>query len=298
VNNFEILPQLLVNGLIAGSIYALVSAGLALSYGLLRILNFAHGHLMMTGAYAFYFFNVEKELSIAASALGTLIVALILGTLSLAIFVKPFIRFSYHIPLVTTLALSAILEAAVSLIFGVNVKSIPSGMGESIEIKGVYITPTQIVIVVSAIVLLSILAFLVHGTSVGRRVRAIRENPHAATAVGICDWKVNFSVFALAIALAAYAGVLIGMETNLQPTMGNAYTMKAFAAMVLGGLGNIWGTVIGAMILGMVENLSIGLDFGGYSLPAGYKDAFSYMIILFMLLIRPSGLFGHNVRVA
>jgi branched-chain amino acid transport system permease protein len=97
--------------------------------------------------------------------------------------------------------------------------------------------------------------------------------------------------------LGAYAGVLVGYETNIQPTMGGSYTMKAFAAMILGGLGNVWGTIAGAYILGLVENLSIGLDFGGYSLPAGYKDAFAFAIILVVLLCRPQGLFGAKARI-
>ena len=105
-----------------------------------------------------------------------------------------------------------------------------------------------------------------------------------------------YAVFILATLLGAYAGVLVGYETNIQPTMGGSYSIKAFAAMVLGGLGNIWGTVAGAFILGLVENLSIGLDFWGYSLPAGYKDAFAFLIILGVLLLRPHGLLGTASR--
>ena len=104
-------------------------------------------------------------------------------------------------------------------------------------------------------------------------------------------------VYTTSALLAAYAGVLVGYETNMQPTMGSAYTIKAFAAMVLGGLGNLWGTVLGSYLLGLVENLSIGLDFGGYSIPAGYKDAFAFMIILCVLLFRPQGLFTRHKRI-
>ena len=105
-----------------------------------------------------------------------------------------------------------------------------------------------------------------------------------------------YSVFILSTVLGVYAGILVGYETNIQPTMGGSYSLKAFAAMVLGGLGNVWGTIAGAFILGLVENLSIGLDFWGYSLPAGYKDAFSFLIILGFLLVRPQGLFGTASR--
>ena len=96
--------------------------------------------------------------------------------------------------------------------------------------------------------------------------------------------------------LASLAGVLVGYETNMQPTMGTAYTVKAFAAMILGGLGNFWGTIISSYVLGLVENLSIGLDFGGYSIPAGYKDAFAFMIILLVLLFKPEGIFSKKRR--
>jgi branched-chain amino acid transport system permease protein len=109
---------------------------------------------------------------------------------------------------------------------------------------------------------------------------------------------VLYGVFIVSVLLAAYAGILVGYETNIQPTMGGSYSIKSFAAMLLGGLGSIWGTILGALILGLVENLSIGLDFGGYSLPAGYKDAFAFVIILLVLLVRPQGLLGTKARSA
>ena len=295
----EILPQLLVNALIAGSIYALASSGLALAYGLLRILNFAHGHLMMVGVYFFYFASVQLGWGLVGSAVLTLIFAVVLAVVTLKIFILPFSKFSFVLTLVTTLALSNILEALVSMIFGVNVKSLsPGAAAQSIEIYGVYITPIQIVIIASAIILLSILAFIIHSTSVGRKVRALSEDSHAAQSLGVSRARVSYSIYIIGTLLAAYAGILVGYETNMQPTMGTAYTIKAFAAMILGGLGNLWGTIIGSYILGLVENLSIGLDFGGYSIPAGYKDAFAFMIILLVLLFRPQGLFGVRSRVA
>lgn len=293
----DILPQLLVNAVIAGSIYALASAGLCLTYGLLRILNFAHGHFMMVGAYVFYAFAVEHEWAFPSASVGTGIVMLILAVFALQVFIKPFAEYNLMLPFVTTLALSAILEAAISIIFGVNVKSLSSGWGvESIEFWGVYVTPIQIIIIVSAIVIMFFLGFVVHFTSFGRKIRSIAENRYAAEGLGISQFKISFIVFGLAILLAAYAGIMVGFETNMQPTMGGAYTIKAFAAMILGGLGNVWGTVAGSYILGLLENLSIGLDFWGYSLPAGYKDAFAFLIIVLVLLFRPQGIFNWQSR--
>jgi branched-chain amino acid transport system permease protein len=293
----DILPQLLVNALIAGSIYALASSGLALTYGLLRILNFAHGHLMMVVAYIFYYVSFELNCNLLTSALATAIFCIGLAIISFRIFVFPFARFSFILTFVTTLALSNILEAGVSMVFGVNVKSLSAGSAaNSFEIGSIYITPIQILIILSALILLSLLSYTIHSTSIGRRIRALSENPAAAEAIGFNQKRTSYLVFILAVLLAAYAGILVGYETNMQPTMGGAYTIKAFAAMILGGLGNIWGTVLGSYILGLVENLSIGLDFGGYSIPAGYKDAFAFLIILVMLLFRPQGLFGSKQR--
>jgi branched-chain amino acid transport system permease protein len=296
-SNLSILPQLLLNALISGSTYALVSSGLSLTYGLLKILNFAHGHLMMLGAYVFYAASVLMGFSLLSSGLLVLGCCLLVSFFVLRIFIVPFTQYSFFLPLVTTLALSIILESVVAVAFDVNVKSLQQGSGiSSYEFAGMYVTPIQILIIASALLLLSVLALLVHATPFGRELRALKEMPEAAQSLGIRRRRVEALVFALSVLLAAYAGILIGYDTNLQPTMGNAYTIKAFAAMILGGLGNLWGTVLGSYLLGLVENLSIGLDFGNYSLPAGYKDAFSYGIILLVLLVRPQGLFGRSSR--
>jgi branched-subunit amino acid ABC-type transport system permease component len=293
----EILPQLLFNSLITGSIYALASAGLSLTYGLTRILNFAHGHLMMVGAYALLFLHVEQQLPLLPSALGTAATMAVIGIITLRIFIRPFARISPLLPFVTTIALGSILESVVSMFFGVNVRSFPSEIsGHSVEWHGIFMTPLQLLIITSAILIFLVLATVVHFSALGRKVRALGEHPAAAESLGISESGVLYGVFVVSAVLAGYAGILVGYETNIQPTMGGTYSIKAFAAMILGGLGNIWGTVGAALLLGLVENLSIGLDFGGYSLPAGYKDAFAFMIILVVLLCRPQGLFGAALR--
>jgi len=293
----EILPQLLVNALIAGSLYALASFGLSLNYGLLRILHFAHGHFLMIGAYFFYLAWREWEQGLIFSAAFSLALIVVVSIFSLKIFVMPFLRYSIFLVFITTLALGIMLESAVSIYFGVNVKSLHRGaLMESYNFAGIYITPIQIGIVITSIVVLSILAWLLHCSPYGRRIKAIRQNRYAAQGLGLSVDKAAYAVFILGSVLAAIAGVFIGFETNLQPTMGATYTIKAFAVMILGGLGNLWGTVLGAYLLALVENLSIGLTFWGYSLPAGYKDAFAFMIILVVLLFRPQGLFSSRQR--
>lgn len=295
----DILPQLLFNSLITGSIYALTSAGLALTFALTRVLNFAHGHIMMVGAYTFFLFHVELVHPLFLAAIESALAMSLLGALSLKIFITPFLAASTLLPFVTTIALGSILEAVISMAFGVNVRSFPTNVeSQSIEWGGIFMTPVQLLIIGSAAVIFLVLGLIMHGAPLGRAVRAISDNAPAAASLGIRDRRVLYGIFVVSVLLGAYAGVLVGYETNIQPTMGSSYSLKSFSAMLLGGLGSIWGTVIGALILGFVENLSIGLDFGGYSLPAGYKDAFAFVIILLVLLVRPQGLLGTRVRSA
>lgn len=313
----NILPQLILNALITGSLYAIASSGLSLGYGLLRVLNFAHGHLMMIGAYIFYFLLIEQNLGLASAGALTAAGAVVLGCATYRCAVAPFAKQSFLLTLVATMAAAQLFESVVSMIFGVNVKSLsPGAAAKSIEINltqifssgppppdynpandlTVYITNIQIVIIASALVLMLAVSLLIHCTQIGRRIRALAQHPHAAQAVGVNETAICYGVFTLGTLLACYAGVLIGFETNLQPTMGASYTIKAFAVMILGGLGNLWGTFLGSYILGLVENLSIAVVIGGYSLPSGYKDAFSFMIILLLLLFRPEGLMGTKRR--
>lgn len=295
--NAEILPQLLVNALIAGSLYALMSVGLSLSYGLLRILNFAHGHLMMVGAYLFLLFSDILGWPLAIAALAAVASGTVVAWLALRIAITPFREFHSLLTFVSTLALSNALEALVSIAFGVNVRSLSSGMGyESLSFGSVFVTPIQLGIISVTVVLLGTLAVILHCTTYGRRIRAVAESPHTAASVGIESDAIRTTVFIASVLLAMLAGVATGLETSLQPTMGSALTIKAFAAMVFGGLGNVWGTIVGSYVLALVENLAIGLDFGSWSVPAGYKDAFAFVIILGVMLIRPNGLFGKKGR--
>ncbi|MFM1849061.1 MAG: hypothetical protein RL417_2535 [Pseudomonadota bacterium] len=289
----EIFPQLLVNALITGSLYAIAAAGLVLTFGVLRVLNFAHGQMMMIGAYLFLFFHVQSGLSIPTAAVCALGAIGALALISLTVFIAPFARSQSLLPLVTTITLGTILESVATLLFGVQVRSLPNPFEQtSYEWHGVFFTPLQAVILVSALVIFATLGWVMHRTPLGRAIRGIAEHRRAAESLGVAAPRIVRVAFVISVVLGAYAGVLVGYEAHVAPTMGGAYTIKALAAMVLGGLGNVWGAVTGAYILGLVENLSIGIEIGGYSLPAGYKDAFAFLIILGVLLVKPSGLFG------
>ena len=293
----NILPQLLLNALITGSIYALASVGFSLTFLVTKTFNFAHGHLLMLGAYIFYWANVQLGLSFFPAVGFTLLFMLAVSLLSFRVFLAPFYRLNFLLPIITTLALATIIESLVSLKFGVTVKSLVPGFANTpFDVWHITVTPVELIIIGSTLLLLSFLAFMIHSSSFGRKMRALSQNQEAAVSLGINDQRFVVGLFIIGVLLAAYGGVAVGYYTNLQPTMGNLYTIRSFAALVLGGLGNIWGTLAGAYILGLVENLSLGLDLGAYSIPAGYKDAFAFFIIFFVLLFRPEGLFQRRGR--
>lgn len=293
----SIIPQLLINSLITGSLYALAASGLALSYGMLKIFNFAHGHLMMLGAYAFLFASVELRQHYSVSLLFALCLVALISFAFLRLVIIRLMPYGMSLVLAASLAFAIFLESCVSLTFGVNVRSIPTPFSvDSLQIFEVYITPLQVVLLCSSILLTFLLAYFVHCTPAGRRIRALAQSEHAARALGVSQSSIQTAVFLLASSLAVLAGVCVGLEGNLQPHMGNTYTIKAFAAVILGSIGNLWGALIGSYLLAFLENFSIGLDFWGYSLPASYRDAFAYVFILLVLLVRPQGLMASTVR--
>lgn len=293
----SLLPQVIANSLVTGSIYALAAAGLALLFSMFRVLNFAHGHLMMVGAYGYLFTAYYVSLPISIALLCAIGVSLGIAAASYEIFFRPFVDKSPLLPFVTTLALGVLLENIIAICFGVNVQSFNIGFDNtSVQILGAFITPIQITTIVVSVCLLGSLFLGLGYSTTGRAVRACAEFPQAAESLGIARARLGLISFCAAGALAAVAGILIGFDSSLTPTMGSFYTIKALAAMVLGGLGNIGGTVVGAFLLALIENVSMSFDFFGYSIPGGYKDAFSFLVIFVVLLLKPEGLLNKRKR--
>jgi branched-chain amino acid transport system permease protein len=293
----ELLSQLTVNSIITGSIYALAAIGLSLSYGLLRVLNFSHGHFLMVGSFSFYFLLDNLGLGFVVSSILTFCIGLLLTIVLFHFFIAPFLKYNFLLVVIATLCLNYILESLVQIIFGAQVHTYTDfSTFTSYYFGPVYITPIQILIILSALVFMPLIAIVIHKSSIGRRIRALSENEYAAESLGISKTKYQYGILILAIALAMYAGVLVGFDTSMHHSMGTQFTIKSFAAMLVGGLGNIWGTIFGAYFLGFVENFGVGLEFMGYSIPTGYKDAFAYFFILIVLLFKKEGLFKKNSR--
>ena len=283
----EILAQLLVNGLIAGGTYALAAIGYSMVYGVLKFINFAHGSVAMVGAYiAFALAARGLKLPLALAFFLSMILTALVGVLAERVAYRPLRKAPKLASLTTAIALSFVLDAAVMIIMGADIRSFNLTGLKSYRIGSVYITPIQGLIIVTSLAFMGGLYLLLTYTKLGKAIRAVADGISLAEISGINSNLVISAVFAIGSALAAASGALIGMDTNLQPTMGFIITVKAFAAVVLGGLGNLYGAIAGAFLIGIAENLGVW-----YIQPV-WKDSIAYGILILALFFRPSGIFG------
>jgi len=282
----EILLQLIVNGMIAGGSYALAAIGYTMVYSILKFINFAHGSVAMVGAYiAFVLTMTSFQMPFAVAFFLSMILTAILGILIEKVAYKPLRHAPKLAPLTTAVAVSFVLDAAVMMLLGTEIKTFTMQY-EVYSIGPIFITSVQIIIIAASLLFMLILHLLLSGTKLGKSIRAVADNIDLSKIAGINANFIISAVFAIGSALAAASGALIGLDTNLQPTMGFILTVKAFAAVVLGGLGNVYGAIVGAYVIGLVENLGV------WYIPPVWKDSIAYGILILVLLFKPSGLFG------
>ncbi|MDO8626486.1 MAG: branched-chain amino acid ABC transporter permease [Candidatus Magasanikbacteria bacterium] len=284
-----ILPQLIVNGLIAGAMYSLTAAGFSLVYATNRFLNLAHGGIMMVGAYLVYtFFNLAGLNFYAASFLAVICTSLFGGFLFVSVY-RPLRqkKAANMVMLIAAAGLAILLEALVTLIFGTDVKQLNFiSVQEGWHIAGAIITPLQLVVMaVSAVLLVSFAVFMKY-SSWGKLIRAVADNADLARTTGINPYAVQLWSFVIACAIASVAGILIGLERNIEPRMGLGFALVSFASTVVGGMGSLPGAILGSYLIGLAENV------GQWILPSGYKEAIWLVMLFLFLLIRPSGIFG------
>lgn len=292
--------QLLINALIAGSLAALIAGGLALVYGVLGVFNLALGQLVLFGGYITWFLHQTLGVSLFLSILGGLIGGGVMTWIVFEVFINPFYKHHRFLPLVTTIALSMILDALLLLLFAEKPRSIVPGMKSSLPIFGdVHMSLEQAVLVGITVISLCIFAYVFHSTSFGRKIRAVVQNDHAALSLGISAPVLHRFVFVLSGIFAAGGGIFIGIDQNLTPSFGFPITIKAYAAVIAGGKGNIWGAVLAAYIIALLEQLVVGLPVPGVGyIPAGYQQTVALIVIIVFLIWRPHGMFGSSSRSA
>ncbi len=297
----ELLLQQAINGLTIGSVYALVALGYTMVYGILRLINFAHGELFMLGSYlAFTFIASLGLLGVIPNLFVALLVVFLLsmglvgvtGVTMERIAYKP-LRQAGRLPaVVSALGVSIFLQNGVMLVYGTRYKVYPEGIIPTIgwAIMGVEITLMRLVILAIAISLMFVLYFLIQRTLVGTAIRAIALDHDTSRLMGIDVDKIIRLVFVIGPALGGAAGIMVGLfYRQINFTMGWAYGLKAFTAAILGGIGNIPGAMIGGLLLGLVETFG-----AGYVSPQ-WKDAIAFFILIFILIFRPTGLLGERV---
>ena len=304
----EIFVQQIVNGLVLGSMYALIALGYTMVYGVLNLINFAHGEVLMIGAMAgLTILKLVNNVAPDLPGIVKLLIAIV-GAIPVCVLVNILIeRIAYRrlrnaprlAPLITAIGVSILLQTIAMMVWGRNPLPFPQVMpSASLNLMGALITPTQVMLLVLAGVCMLGLVLLVEKTKMGRAMRATAENPRIAGLMGVDANRVIVFTFAIGATLAAVAGVMWGANySSAQFAMGFVPGLKAFSAAVLGGIGNIYGAMLGGILLGLIESLGAGYigDLTGGFLGSNYQDIFAFVVLIIVLTLRPSGLMGERV---
>lgn len=284
----DIIPQLIINSVIAGAIYALVAFGFNLIYGATKFFNLAHGVMAAIGGYAVFYFDKILGLEIyVAVILGVVLVGLVGYGLDKFIYLPLRRRkASNMILLVSSLGAMTALQAIIAILFTSQFKTLSQNIGKEklFEFLGGVITQTQLIILLSAVLVMAGLVLLLYKTQFGKAVRAISDDEEVARIVGINTNKIIGYVFFIGSAIAGLAGILVGFDTGIEPKMGLDLLLKGVIASIVGGVGNIYGGFMGAFLLGFVEN------FGIWKISGEWKDAIAFALLIVFLIFRPRGI--------
>jgi branched-chain amino acid transport system permease protein len=281
-----------VNGLVLGGTYALLGIGLTLIFGLMNLVNFAHGELYTLGAYSTFAVLVLGGLHFFAAVAAAIVVGAAAGALFERVLLRPLRGESIETTMLVMIGLWIALQNAELLVWGGVAKSIPHPFPtEPIVVGPVGIAPLRLFVVVTALALIAAAWLLIQRTRLGTAMRATFQDRDTAALMGVRIGRIHTATFAFGSALAAAAGALLGPIFLAYPSMGDLASLKAFSVVILGGLGNLPGATVGGLLLGIAEELGAGY------VSSGYRDAVGFVIIILVLLLRPSGLFARSERI-
>jgi branched-chain amino acid transport system permease protein len=304
----DIFLQQILNGLVLGSVYALVALGYTMVYGILGLINFAHGEVVMVGALTAL--SVINALLAAKIGLPAPVIALLALLVAMSVCMalgfsiervayRPLRRAPRLAPLITAIGVSILLQNIAMLIWGRRYHTVPSIITPTPHaFAGATITDVQIIIILVSALIMGGLLLLVHFTRLGRAMRATSENPLVAGLMGVNINRIISATFIIGSALAAVAGVLVSANYSIAHySMGFMLGLKAFTAAVLGGIGNLGGAMLGGLLLGLIESIGAGYigDLTGGFLGSHYQDVFAFLVLIMVLVFRPTGLLGERV---
>ena len=288
---FSLLIAQLINGLQTGSVYALVALGYSMVYGIIKLLNFAHGDIIMVGAYMVYYAIASFALPPAVAIVLAITVSTLLGVTVEKVAYTPLRSAPRLSLLITAIGVSFLLENGAQLLFGADQKSMDPLITGSIMLGKVNVSYTAIVTIFVSVLIMILLTFVVNKTKAGKAMRAVSEDMGAAQLMGISLNRTISMTFAIGSALAGIGSVLyLAAYTQASPTMGSMLGIKAFVAAVLGGIGSIPGAMIGGFTIGILEALVAAV---GFSM---WKDAAVFLVLIIVLLFKPTGFLGKKMQ--
>lgn len=290
---WQLLPQQLVNGLTLGVTYALIALGYTMVYGIIQLINFAHGEVYMIGAFTGLMMVAVYKVNLFVAMLAAVVVCVPLAVFLIERFAYRPLRGSTRLaPLISAIGVSIFLQTLVTLIKGPNPLAFPQVISDQVYVVGpVQFSSVQIIILVVATVLMLLLQLMVKHTRVGKAMRATSEDYEAASLMGIDVNRIISFTFGVGAALAAACGVLVGMYFNsVHPFMGLSVGLKSFCAAVLGGIGSIPGAMLGGIFLGVAEVMGVAVGLGSY------RDAIAFGLLILVLLFKPTGFLGRPIQ--
>jgi branched-chain amino acid transport system permease protein len=302
----DIFIQQIINGLVLGSMYALVALGYTMVYGIINLINFAHGEVLMVGALTSWTVvtalagaGLPGWLLLSISLVAAVVVCSVLNFVIEKIAYRPLRSAPRLAPLITAMGVSLLLQTLAMIVWKPTYKPFPMLLPtEPYDVFGAVINTTQILILVVTAVTLAGLTFLVNKTKLGRAMRATAENPQVASLMGVRPDTVISATFVIGAALAALAGVMYAANYgSVHHGMGFLPGLKAFTAAVFGGIGNLAGAMLGGVLLGLIESIGAGYigQLTGDVLGSNYQDIFAFVVLILVLTLRPQGLLGERV---
>ncbi len=281
----------LIDGLSLGSIYALIALGYTMVYGIAKLLNFAHGDIIMVGAYA-----ILTTMALCGNPfiaiLAAIIICTLLGVFTEKLAYKPLRGASPLAVLITAIGVSYLLQSVAQLIFGAETRPVTIANFQPIQIGGLRISVAAVITLIIGAVIMAGLTLFINKTKIGRAMLAVSEDRGAAQLMGINVNMIITVTFAIGSALAAFASTFYLMQIpNTSPTLGSMPGIKAFTAAVIGGIGSIPGAMLGGVLLGLIEKISLSIP-----VLAPYTTAFEFGLLIVILLVKPTGLLGKKIR--
>ena len=284
----DIVPQLVMNSIIAGAIYSILALGFNFIYGTVKFFDLGFGALTAVGGYAVFLFYKEFGFDLSISIVLGVLMAGVIGYLIYHFVYKKLRerKASNMVLLVASLGVFTVLQAIIAMIFSSQFQTLStSGSASNVfEIFGAVITQVQLIMLVSGLVIMGILGLVPKKTLFGKAINAVSDDEEVAKIVGINTDKIIGGVFFIGSAIAGLVGILVGFDTGIEPTMGMSLLLKGVVASIIGGIGNVYGGVLGAFLLGFVEN------FGIWKISGEWKDAIAFGLLIIFLLWRPKGI--------